>query len=152
MIPDQHKKKAAWVAICLGVLCGAEGVRQTAYRDVTGIPTICFGETKGVQMGDRKTLDECRDMLDGRLEEFAAKVDLCTHAELTPERKAAMVDFAYNVGPGAYCKFIAPKLNAGRTTDACSALLKFTKAGGIELPGLVKRRNAEYELCMKGLT
>lgn len=136
----------------MGILCGAEGVRQNAYSDVGGVPTICFGETKGIRIGDHKTLAECNAMLDGRLQEFAAGVDKCTSVELPPERKAAMVDFAYNVGTGAYCKFIAPQLNSGKTIEACDHLLRFTKAGGIEFPGLVKRRNAERLLCLKGLT
>lgn len=139
------------MSICLGVLCGAEGVRQVAYQDVNGTPTICFGETKGVKMGDRKTLDQCKDMLDGRLMEFAAEVDRCTKVELTPERKAAMVDFTYNEGAHRYCKYIAPLLNEGKTLQACDALLHFTTAGGVVFPGLVKRRNAERELCLRGL-
>ena len=148
MIPDQHKKKAAWVAICLTVTAGAEGIRQNAYPDVTGVPTICFGETKGVKFGDRKTVDECKAMLEGRLYEFAAQVDRCTKVELPPTRKAAMVDFAYNLGPGPYCANIAPMLNSGDIQGACDRLLRYNKAGGIVFPGLTKRRQKERELCL----
>lgn len=148
MIPDKAKKPAAWVAICLTVTAGAEGIRQNAYPDVTGVPTICFGETKGVKFGDRKTVDECKAMLEGRLYEFAAEVDRCTKVELPPTRKAAMVDFAYNLGPAPYCTKIAPMLDAGDIKGACDRLLLYNKAGGIVFPGLTKRRQRERELCL----
>lgn len=147
----RRNKTAAWVAVCVALCSGAEGLRQTAYRDVTGVPTICFGETRGVNMGDRKTADECRAMLGGRLFEFATEVDRCTKVELPPERKAAMVDFAYNVGSGTYCSRFAPLLNAGKTVEACNKLLLYTKAGGIEFPGLATRRRNEHALCIKGI-
>lgn len=151
MIPDKHKKKVAWLAICLGCTASAEGVRQNAYPDVTGVPTICFGETRGVKLGDKKTLDECRGMLEGRLYEFGAEVDRCTNMELPAARKAAMTDFAYNEGSNRYCRYIAPLLNAGQTRAACDHLLHFNTAGGIVFPGLTKRREKERGLCMEGL-
>lgn len=152
MIPPQHQKKAAWITLCIACVAGAEGVRQNAYRDVTGIPTICFGETKDVKITDKKTLAECKTMLAGRVEEFGVQVDRCTKVELPPERKAAMTDFAYNEGARTYCKYIAPDLNAGNVKKACDHLLHFTTAGGITFPGLVSRRQAERKLCMVGLT
>ena len=151
-IPEQHRQKAAWLVICASLCAGAEGVRQTAYRDVTGVPTICFGETRNVQITDRKTLDECKAMLEGRLYEFGAGVDKCTKVELPPERKAAFTDAAYNLGVGRYCQTFAPLLNAGRTLEACDKLLLYDKAGGVTFPGLTKRRQNERQLCMKGLT
>ncbi len=114
--------------------------------------TICFGETKDVKPGDRRTKPECEAMLEGRLLEFGAKVDRCTKVSLTPARKAAFTDFAYNEGEGNYCKYIAPQVNAGKTMEACDHLLRFNKAGGIVFPGLTKRREVERQLCMEGIT
>lgn len=148
MIPDRHKKTVAWIAICTSCVAGAEGIRQNAYSDVTGIPTVCFGETKGVKLGDRYTVEQCKAMLGGRLLQFGAEVDRCTSVALTPARKAAMVDFAYNEGSHRYCKYIAPRLNSGMVQEACDHLLKFNTAGGIVFPGLTKRRQMERELCL----
>lgn len=145
------KKTSAWVAICLSCVAGAEGIRQNAYKDVTGIPTICYGETHGIKMGDRKTVEECKAMLGGQLEQFGSYVDKCVKVPMPPARKAAMVDFAYNVGSGTFCKYIAPDLNAGNTLKACDHLLHFTTAGGITFPGLVSRRQKERTLCLEGL-
>jgi len=62
-----------------------------------------------------------------------------------------MVDFAYNLGIGSYCKYIAPQLNSGATLAACNHLLKFDHAAGVVFPGLTKRRERERQLCMEGL-
>ena len=142
------QKGAVWVTICIALTGGFEGLRQNAYPDVTGVPTICFGETRNVRMTDHKTKAECEAMLEGRLYEFGKEVDRCTIVYLPPARKAAMVDFAYNLGAGKYCNKIAPLLNAGQTLQACNKILEFNRAGGIVFPGLTKRRIAERELCL----
>lgn len=150
---EQPQRKAAWVAVCIALCGSAEGLRQTAYQDVSPMRnwTACFGETKDIHPGDHFTVAECKGMLEGRLLEFGDKVDKCTTVALPPRRKAAVTDFAYNEGAGTYCKYIAPQLNAGDVVGACYHLLHFTTAGGIEFPGLVKRRQAERQLCMEDL-
>lgn len=145
------KKAATWLAICVGCVASFEGLRTVAYMDPVGIPTVCFGETDGVRLGDKYTAEECRAMLGGRVAEFGAAVDRCVTAELPPARKAALVSFAYNVGVGAFCgSTLVRKLNSGDAYGACNELLRWTKAGGIELPGLVKRRQQERQLCLEG--
>ena len=148
MIPDKHKKKAAWVAICVGCVAGAEGLRTVAYSDFVGVPTACFGETRNIKLGDSFTVEQCKDMLGDRIDEFGRGVDGCVTVPLSPSRKAALVSFSYNVGTQAFCSStLARKLNAG-DPRACDELLKWTKAAGVELPGLVKRREQERELCL----
>ncbi len=87
-------------------------------------------------------------MLEGRLYQFAAEVDHCTKVPLPASRKAALVDFSYNLGTGTYCAKIAPLINAGDVLGACNRLLLYDKAGGIVFPGLTKRRQRERELCL----
>jgi lysozyme len=144
----------AWLAICFACVSGAEGLRQSAYRDVTGIPTICFGETRGVAMGDRKTPEECRAMLEGRLEEFGAEVDrCCPSCGATPARKAGSVSFAYNVGSAKFCtSTYVKKMQRGDVRGACDELLRWNKAGGVVMPGLTARREKERGLCLEGIT
>lgn len=144
------RKQAGWAVIAVGVVGSFEGLRQAAYRDPVGIPTVCFGETRGVKMGDRYTVDQCKDMLIVRLEEFNAGVDRCIRVPMSDQRRAAVVSFSYNVGTGALCSStFARRLNAG-DPKACDELLKWTKAKGITLPGLVRRRQEERKLCMEG--
>lgn len=152
MIPPQHRKKAAWLAICVGCVAGAEGVRTVAYKDPVGIPTACFGETQGVRMGQTYTLEQCQEMLGKRVEEFGRAVDSCVIVPVPPRRKAALVSFTYNVGKDAFCRStLVVKLNAGDVRGACDQLLRWTTAKGIQLPGLVKRREQERELCLAEL-
>ncbi len=141
------KKHVTWAAICVTCVAGFEGLRTVAYRDPVSIPTICYGETLGVKMGDRKTEYECKTMLTSRLEQFNRGVDKCIRVPMSESRRAAMVSFSYNVGTGAFCKStLARKLNAG-DPKACDELLKWDKAGGLPLPGLTRRRIAERTLC-----
>lgn len=145
-------KKTTWAAICIACVAGFEGLRTVAYRDPVGIPTICFGETRGVKLGQRTTAEECKDLLASRLTEFDAAIARCVKVPLPDARRAALVSFAYNVGTSAFCgSTLVKKLNAGDTFKACDELLRWTKAGGITLPGLVKRRQAEHNLCTEGL-
>lgn len=153
-IPPQHRKKAAWLAICVSCVAGFEGLRTVAYNDPVGIPTICFGETRNVAIGDQRTVDECRQMLGDRLVEFGAQVDKCTpDTTLPPYRKAAVTSFAYNVGVRAYCaSTLARKLNAGDVQGGCDELLRwvYTTRGGVRIkwPGLEKRRAEERAMCL----
>ena len=64
-----------------------------------------------------------------------------------------MVSMAYNIGSGAFCKSsVARYANAGDWERACKRMAQIYKtAGGQELPGLVKRRKMESELCLEGL-
>ena len=146
------KKRATWVAICVACTGTFEGLRTVAYRDPIGIPTICFGETAGVKLGDKFTVEQCKEMLGTRIEEFGRGVDSCVKVELPPTRKAALTSFAYNVGVTAFCgSTLVRKLNAGDTFGACNELPKWTKARGIKLPGLVKRREQEKAMCLEGI-
>jgi lysozyme len=59
----------------------------------------------------------------------------------------ALVSFAYNVGVGAFGKStLLKRVNAGRFEDVPAEFMKWTRGGGIELSGLVRRRRAEVKL------
>lgn len=145
------RKAAGWAAIAVVVVGGFEGLRTVAYRDPVGIPTVCFGETLGVRMGDRYTVEECRAMLADRLVEFDAGIRPCLAQPVPDPTRAAFVSFAYNIGIGGFCKSIVARLwNNGDRVGACDALLRYVYAKGIKLPGLVKRRQQERALCLQG--
>jgi lysozyme len=147
------KKSGALTAAIIALVAGFEGLRTYAYRDPVGIPTICYGETRGVKIGDKATKAECERMLGARLLEFEAGVRACLRApdRLPDGTYAAVLSFSYNVGIGAFCKStMRRKLDGGDIRGACNELLKWTNARGFRLPGLVKRRQLERELCLKG--
>ena len=148
------KKGAAITGVIVTLVGGFEGLRTVAYRDPIGIPTICFGETKGVRMGQTATVEECRGMLTESLVEHERGMASCLrNPDTIPDKTyGAFLSFTYNVGTGAFCKSTLAKLaNAGNLRGACDQLLRWTRAGGIVLPGLKKRRAAERELCLEGL-
>ncbi len=149
----EKKKVAAWVVICTICVSGAEGLREYAYRDPVGIPTICFGETKGVEMGDSATIEECKDMLIDRIQEFGRGVDECVKVPVSPERKAAYTSLAYNIGIAKFCSStLVKKANAGDAIASCDEMLRWNRAKGIPLPGLTNRRQKERVLCLTGLS
>lgn len=151
-LPENLKGKPVWLAICFACVSGAEGLRQVAYRDPVGIPTICFGETKGVKLGDRKTPEECTGLLIDRLQEFGDGVRKCVGHDLPPPRKAAYTSLAYNIGVNAFCgSTLVRKERAGNPAGACAEILRWDKAKGVPLPGLKKRRGEEFELCRSSL-
>lgn len=141
-------------ALAIATVGHFEGLRTEPYRDIIGVPTICYGETRGVTMDDHATREECDAMLVQGLQDFERGVMGCTTATLPDSRLVAVVSFAYNVGIGAYCQSsVARKLNAGDVKGGCNALLLYNKArkNGKLTPvkGLTARRNAERDLCMR---
>lgn len=123
-----------------------------AYLDPVGIPTICYGETSGVELGQVLTKRECDEMLWARLGYFAYRVDMSVDVPMGPEMHAALSSFAYNVGMGAFqSSTLLRKLNAGDYVGACNELPRWKYAGGKVWAGLVKRRAEEKALCIKGI-
>ena len=153
MTPAQRRATA--VAIATALAAPAEGLRQVAYRDPVGIPTICFGSTKGVQMGDTKTVEECKALLTKEMYASIQTVDTCRPG-LPINVLAAFSDAAYNMGPTIACdtnkSTAARYLAAGRYKEACDQLLRWDRAkvGGVSvpLPGLTKRREMERDVCL----
>lgn len=125
-----------------------EGTVLTTYRDPVGVLTYCTGATEDAAWGKTYSPAECREQLDRDLARHAEGVMACIKAPLTAGQKIAFVDLAYNVGVGAVCNStLARKANAGDLAGACAELSKWTRAGGQVLPGLVRRRQAERDLC-----
>lgn len=148
------KKGGGIAVLAVAVVGGFEGLRLNAYRDVVNVPTICYGETRGIRMGMKFTRTECDALLLHGLDEFADGVEKCTFtARNMPEpRYVAHVSLAYNIGVGAYCKSSVSRLeNAGQTRAACDFMLKYNRAGGVPFPGLTRRREAERKMCLEGL-
>ena len=143
---------AGAVALVVPLVMLYEGTVLQSYRDPIGIITACVGHTgPELRMGQRYTRQQCEDMLYGDLLKHAQALD-CIKRPMTDGQKAAFLSFAFNVGNKAFCdSTLARKANAGDMAGACAELSRWTRAGGRELPGLVKRRAAERELCERGL-
>lgn len=153
MIPRSRLgKSGAVLAIAIVTVGTFEGVRQIAYRDIVGVPTVCFGETRGVKMGAKHTMVECKKMLGNALLEFSAGLDKCLKVKTPDLTYVAFVSWAYNVGLGAACgSTLVRKANAGDLLGACNQLPRWNRAGGKTVRGLTRRRAEEKKMCIKGL-
>lgn len=159
MTPRSRALVAAVIAgtVSIGGYIGTkEGKRLEAYLDPGGIPTICHGETQGVELGDVATDEECADLLAGRVEEFRAKVKRCIRRPMPKLVEDAFTSTAYNIGASAFCgSSIARLWNDGHARAACERITQIgtrTKTTGKELPGLVIRRAEESAICLGGLS
>lgn len=141
---------ACAVVIAAAVAGTFEGVRHQAYSDVGGVSTICYGHTHGVYPGMTATQAECKAWLTQDMRRADAGIQRCVRRDLTDSQRAAVDDLAYNVGVGAVCRSAMVRLiNAGAKPDVwCKHILRYVYADGQVLPGLVKRRRAEYEICV----
>lgn len=143
---------AASIALAVSLIAPWEGKELRAYRDIVGVPTICYGETRGVQMGDVATPAECDTMLAKGVAEFELAIRPCLPPDLPPKTRAAFISLAYNIGSGGFCKSSISKLaTAGMLYAACDRIMLYNKAGGRVVKGLVNRRTAERKLCLEGL-
>lgn len=134
-----------------------EGLRTTAYRDIVGVWTICYGHTRTVIPGETRTVAECNALLAEELLEYREGLHRyfttqTINRRLTPERDTAYTSLAFNVGiAGAGRSTATRRLNAGNIAGGCEALTWWNKAGGRVVRGLVNRRAEERALCRVAL-
>ena len=133
-----------------------EGLFLKPYLDPIKIPTIGYGTIKypngkTVTMQDRAiTETEATEYLLHEVEEKASNVGRMVKVALNDNEYAALVSFSYNVGWPALEKSTLMKLlNAGADrTAVADQFLRWNKAGGKELAGLTRRRQAERSLFL----
>lgn len=134
-------------------IAGWERYRADAYLPTPDdVPTIGWGSTAGVQMGQRTTPDRALVQLLADAQRHERELRACIgDVELHQHEWDAYVSWAFNIGTGAACRStLVRKLKASPPdyAGACSELLRWNKQAGRVLPGLIKRRQAEYQLCM----
>lgn len=139
---------------CVELIKRFEGLRLTAYQDSVGIWTIGYGTTRisgrPVQQGETCTKEQAETYLMEDLAKIAeTPVKRNTRGLITQSMYDALCCFTYNVGPGNFAKSTLLKdLNVSKYEDAAAGFLQWTKAGGVELKGLVRRRSAEKDLFL----
>lgn len=144
---------AASMLISVPFIAEKEGLRTDPYKDIAGISTVCYGETK-VPMR-KYTPEECKEMLEKSVETYATPVLELTPSLLNkPYALAAATSLAYNIGLTNYKDSSARKrFLAGNFAGGCSGIKLWDKArvnGKLQtVNGLVKRRADEYKICVK---
>lgn len=131
-------------------LVGHEGYSDRAIIPVPGdVPTIGFGTTAGVKMGDSITPPKALARALSDVQQYEGAIKQCVTAPLHQGEYDAYTSLAYNIGPGAFCgSTLVRKVNAGDYAGACREILRWDRAGGRVVRGLTIRRQAEYQQCM----
>ena len=153
-------------ARCIEDIKHHEGVRQKPYRDSVYLWTVGVGhlmydsqarlpvdQRMAIQLlpQDNKTfsMEEVDGILRTDLARFERGVTTLCPVQLTQGNFDGLVSFAFNVGLGTLQRStLRQKVLRGDIEGAADEFLKYNKAGGKVLKGLVTRRNDERALFL----
>ena len=125
----------------------AEGLRLEAYLCPAGIPTIGWGHTKGVRLGQHITKGQAENML---VEDIAPIERLLNGLRINfrQEQFDALTSWIFNLGEGKLKSSTMYRLilENARDEEITDQLVKWIYSGKQQLPGLMKRRVAEANL------
>ena len=133
-----------------------EGLFLTAYQCPAGIWTIGYGHT-GLKHNDgtvkkgRKITSEQAEMLLGfdLNTKYGPAVQKMLTVPVQQHEMDALVSFHFNTGSLGKSTLLK-KLNAGDRSGAAEEFLRWTRAAGKVLPGLLRRRRAERHMFLTG--
>ncbi|CAO3446591.1 Phage lysozyme R (EC 3.2.1.17) [Azospirillum argentinense] len=128
-----------------------EGLYLKAYLCPAGVPTIGYGHTAGVKMGQTINGLQAEVYLRADMADAARDVDRLVMAPLTDRQRGALASFVFNLGAGALRdSTLRSMLNKGDYKGAAGQFGRWVYATvngeKVQLPGLVKRRAAEKAL------
>nr|WP_295782203.1 lysozyme [Rhodoferax sp.] len=137
-----------------------EGYTDTAIPDPvkgTAVPTIGFGTTGGVKMGDTTTPVKALQRKLSDVQAFEGALKRCVTAPLHQYEYDAFIDLEYNIGETAFCSStLVKKLNTLDYAGACDAILQWKMVGHVDCSapgnktcsGLWARRQRMRKKCM----
>jgi lysozyme len=141
----------------LDLIKSFEGLFLKPYLDPIQIPTIGYGTIQyendaKVTMNDPEITEErATELLQYEVDKKSAAIEKMCKVQLNDNEFAALAAFSYNVGSGALQGSTLMKLLSAGTDRAAVAdqFLRWDKAGGKQLPGLTRRRQAERSLFLQ---
>lgn len=146
----KHLATISLSATALVALLLHEGYRENAYLPLVGdVPTIGFGTTSGVKLGDKTTPEKALSVAMRDVQAFEGALKECVTVPLSQNEYDAYISLSYNIGSGAFCRStLVRRLNQGDYIGACNQILLWNKYQGKPLAGLTKRRQEEYKKCL----
>ena len=134
----------------LELIGNAESCRRDPYMCPARVLTVGIGSTGKVE-NRRYDDEEIAEMWITDLRAAEKCVNQYANGKvMTVNQFSAITSFTFNVGCGALQEStLARYAMRQRWGEMCAQLKRWTFGGGKELPGLVKRRGDEYQLCMK---
>lgn len=125
-------------------IAGWESCRLSAYLDGGGVPTIGYGWTRDVKMGDTCTQEQADRWLSEAIDDAWYGIDPFIHVTLAQHEHDAIASLCYNAGVPAISKStLIHRLNNSDFGSAADEFLRWNRDGGRIVQGLVKRRKAE---------
>ena len=126
-----------------------EGCRLQAYRCPAGVPTIGFGHTKGVKIGDKITQQQAEDFLmeDVRpIEVLLNKMGI----NFCQRQFDALISWIFNLGSGNFNNSTMKRYIIQDKADIyiTDQMVKWFNAAGKPLAGLKLRRIAEANMFL----
>lgn len=121
-----------------------EGCSLEAYKDAAGVPTIGYGHTKGVRMGDHISEYWAIELLKKDISEVEQQVK-ALHVAQTEGQLDALVSFAFNLGIARLRESTLLKLirHGGRKSAIRQEFKRWVYVRGQKMRGLEKRREWE---------
>lgn len=120
-----------------------EGFSPSSYWDVSrwsiGYGTQAAGP--GITITKQQALEDMREVVQAN---YAYLRPMITR-ELSPNQWAALMSFAYNLGPGNADNLV-DNINSGDDAALGTQWMRYVMAGGVENSALVKRRAKEWEV------
>ena len=158
-LPSSMTKLDEALKIARDLCVRFEGFRAEPYLDFGGVPTIGYGMTYCLD-GSKVTLQdkpitqaEAELMLVRSLstQDLPAVLKASPGLITYPERLGAITDFCFNLGAARYrASTLRKRVDAQDWDGAKIEIVKWTRAGGRVLLGLVRRREAERVLFLTG--
>ncbi len=166
MTPRNRKLAGALTitGAAFAAILSSEGFTPKAVIPIPGdVPTIGYGSTAGVKMGDTITESVARSRARREVkDEYEAGIQKCAADVMMTENEfSALVDQAYNSGVNSVCRSsIIRKFREGRYEEGCAVILTFDMLQGRHCrqphnlkyfpgcKGIMARRQRTYNLCM----
>lgn len=151
-----------WLEIALPLVAAFEGCEKRQgeliypYLDKLAKPPVWtrgYGRTYGIKEDSGPiSLDEAKAELEQGLCQYAIGVlKLAPSLAKRPYALAAVVSWSWNCGIGAFrSSRLRRAINQENWDEAAGYIQKPRTAGGVEVKGLVRRRDAEAALFRKG--
>ena len=126
-----------------------EGCRLEAYKCPGDVWTIGWGHTNGVYEGQTITQEEADRMFLEDVKVYSNAVEKYQDKfNFTQNQFDALTSFAYNCGVGSLANVMSVCNTKQEIAEECKL---YNKANGVVLPGLVRRREEEYQLFMSDM-
>jgi len=124
-----------------------EGLRLKSYQDSVGKWTIGYGHTRNACPDKEITIREAEMFLKWDVEDAEMGINKLK-LDLTQNQFDALVDWVFNLGIGNLRRSTLLKIMSQNPNDPNirKEWIRWCRAGGVILNGLVQRRNEEIDL------